>query len=55
MVFVLEALRAAISFVPLHEIPLRLPAFLDHLARPNSHRRPRALEFFLGKRQPKPG
>jgi hypothetical protein len=55
MVLVIEALRAALSFMPLHEIPRRLPRFLDHLARPNSHTRPRAVELFVAELRPEPG
>lgn len=55
MVLVLQALRAALVFVPLHEIPQRLPRFLDHLARPNAHLRPKALESFLNEIRPVPG
>jgi hypothetical protein len=55
MVLVLEALRAALGFVPLHEIPRQLPRFLDHLARPNGHRRPKAIELFVGQLRPQPG
>ena len=52
MVLVLEALRAALGFIPLHKIPERLPRFLDHLARPNSHGRPKAIKLFLDGLQP---
>jgi hypothetical protein len=55
MVLVLEALHAALGFVPLHEIPQRLPRFLDHLARPNGQGRPKAIELFLGALRPQPG
>jgi hypothetical protein len=55
MVLVLQALRAALVLVPLHELPQRLPRFLDHLARPNAHRRLKALERFLAEVRPVPG
>jgi len=55
MVLVHQALRAALRFVPLRELPQQLRRFLDHLARPNGHTRVKAIERFLGGFQPKPG
>jgi hypothetical protein len=55
MGFVFEALRAALRFVPLREIPQQLRGLLHHLARPNGSRRPKAIERFFGALRPKPG
>lgn len=55
MALVLQALRAALSFVFLHEIPQILPRFLDHLARPNTHVRPKKSALFSGSAQPVTG
>jgi hypothetical protein len=46
MTLVYEAIRAALLFVPLHEIPQALAAFLEHLARSNEKTRPKQIELF---------
>ena len=55
MVFVYEAIRAALLLVPLHKIPETLPCFLDHLARANERTRPSQLELLQYERQPQGG
>lgn len=45
--FVYGALRAALLFVPLHEIPAHLEAFLEHLERSGEKVRPKQIERFL--------
>jgi hypothetical protein len=55
MVLVLQALRAALGFLSLREIPRRLARFLDHLARPKTRVRPKQIARFLAGLQPVPG
>jgi hypothetical protein len=46
MIFIYEAIRAALIFVPLHKIPEALEPFLDHLDRANEKTRPGQIELF---------
>ena len=46
---VYEAIRAALIFIPLHEIPEALESFLHHLDRANETARPRQLGRFQEK------
>jgi hypothetical protein len=55
MVFIYEAIRAALTLVLLHEIPHALQPFLDHLDRANEKTRPRQLERFRDGLQPETG
>jgi len=41
-----EAIHAALIFVPLHEIPTAIEAFLEHLGRSNEKSRPKQIELF---------
>ena len=40
------AIRAAMIFIPLHEIPARLGAFVEHLERSHEQTRPKQLDLF---------
>lgn len=55
MVFIYEAIRAALTLVPLHKIPEALPSFLAHLDRANERTRPKQLELFQHDLQPQGG
>ena len=55
MVLVLQALRAALAFVSLREIPAVLTRFLDHVERPNARSRPKQIQLFLGELRPPSG
>jgi hypothetical protein len=55
MVLVLQALRAALAFVSLREIPVVLARFLDHLERPNARSRPKKIQLFLDELRPPSG
>ena len=52
---VYEAIRAALSFVRLHEIPAVLGAFVEHLGRANEKTRPKQIELFQNELRPGPG
>lgn len=55
MTLLYEAIRAALVFVRLHEIPRALEAFLDHLDRPNEMSRPKQIELFQRRLRSEPG
>jgi hypothetical protein len=44
-----------LGFVPLHEIPEILGAFLEHIRRANEKTRPKQIERFQGELRPGPG
>lgn len=50
-----EALRAALGFVRLPEIPKILRAFVDHVGRANEKTRPKQIELFQNELRPGPG
>jgi hypothetical protein len=52
---VYEAIRAALGFVRLHEIPAALGAFVEHLGRANEKTRPKQIELFQSELRPGPG
>jgi hypothetical protein len=52
---VYEAIRAALGFVRLHEIPTILRAFLEHIGRANENTRPKQIELFQSELRPGPG
>lgn len=45
--FVDGAIRAGLVFVPLHDIPARLEAFVEHLERSGENVRPKQIDRFL--------
>lgn len=50
-----EAIHAALIFVPLHEIPTAIEAFLEHLGRSNEKGRPKQIELFQQQLRPASG
>jgi len=52
---VYEAIRAALCFVRLHEIPQILRGFMDHVRRANEKTRPKQIELFQSELRPGPG
>ena len=52
---VYEAIRAALGFVRLHEIPTILGAFVGHIRRANEKTRPKQIEIFQSELRPGPG
>ena len=50
--FILDTIRGALQFVPLHEIPEGLDAFLEHLGRSHEHTRPKQIERFHHELRP---
>lgn len=52
--FINKAIRAALLFVPLHEIPRRLAHYVGHLERPNESGRPKQIDRFQHDLQPAP-
>ncbi len=46
------AIRAALLFVPLHEMPAALGPFVDHIARAHEKTRPKQIERFRRKLRP---
>lgn len=55
MRLVYDAIRAALRFVPLHEIPHALGLFLEHLGRANEATRPKQIVQFQEELRPAPG
>ena len=55
MTLAYDAIRAALRFVPLHEIPARLRYFLAHIRRSNDQTRPKQIEIFQQELRPAPG
>ncbi len=49
---VYAAIRAALGFVRLHEIPAALGAFVEHLGRANERTRPKQIELFQNELRP---
>jgi hypothetical protein len=50
-----EAIRAALAFAQLHEIPTILRAFVEHIGRANEKTRPKQIELFQNELRPDPG
>jgi hypothetical protein len=52
---VYEAIRAALGFARLPEIPMILRAFVEHIGRASEKTRPKQIEVFQNELRPGPG